>query len=300
MTHGGALLRAHVAVFFMGIAAVLAESSGFEAWRTTSYRVTFGGLMLLGLLLFRERKRPDLKKCALFLAMGLLLSVHWFAFFRSIELLGVMLGSAMLGFEPVVIALAARILLKERVNRRTKIAMGVSLLGFVALGFGSEDAGQEVVFGVAWSIFAFVLFAVLVAVNRSWVKDSTSGGSSLLLTTLEMLGAIPLSVAMTDGDWLPATSESWIFALTLGLLCTGLAYAFYNASMKVLSAPVVGLLLSMEVVYGLLGGRLIGDTLTPLQWVATLLISNILLLDLWAWTKARKKGYQSRTKTAVK
>jgi len=289
MTHGGALLRAHIAVFFMGIAAVLAEASGFEAWRTTSYRVTFGGIMLLGLLLIRERRRVDPKKCLLFLAMGLLLSVHWFAFFRSIELLGVMLGSAMLGFEPVVIALAARVLLKERVNRKTKIAMGVSLLGFVALGLGGNETNGQIMAGVAWSIFAFLLFAILVAVNRSWVKADGGGGSPLLLTTLEMLGAIPLSVAMTDGTWLPATPQSWAFALTLGLLCTGLAYAFYNASMKVLSASVVGLLLSMEVVYGLLGGRIIGDNLTPLQWLATVLISNILLLDLWAYVKTRKK-----------
>ena len=281
-----ALVQAHIAVFFMGIASVLAEASGFEPWRTTSYRVTFGGVVLALVWLLRpKRQLPALRSVILFLGLGVLLSIHWFAFFRSIELLGVMLGSAMLGMEPLVIAIAAALFLKERLNRATLIGMGISMIGFVVLGLGGTGEQSQLWLGVFWSIFAFILFALLVVANRTWVRYE----SPLLLTTLQMIGAIPLSVIMMDQDWLPKDPAAWGFALTLGLLCTGLAYWLYNTSMKVLSAPVAGLLLSLEVVYGILGGWLIGDTLTPRQIIAIFLIANILFIDLWRyWRRTRR------------
>ena len=284
MTHSRALAMAHISVFLMGVAAVFAEVSGFEAWRTTSYRVTFGAAVLLVFMLMRRRLRlPAPKRSLLFLGLGFLLSIHWFAFFRSIELLGVILGSAMLGFEPVIIAVAARLMLGEKVPKRTLWAMGISLIGFVMLGSGQQEHSSELIRGVSWSIFAFLTFAILVVANRKFVSSE----SPLTLTFLEMLGAIPLAVIMTGADWAPADSASWVYALILGLLCTGAAYVLYNTSMQVLSAPVAGLLLSLEVVYGMGGGYLIGDSISGRQALAALFIANILFWDIWQFLRKR-------------
>ena len=284
MTHGRALLLAHISVFFMGIAAVLAEASGFEAWRTTAYRVTFGGLVLSIVLVFRPPKSwPKPKITLLFLGLGLVLSVHWFAFFRSIELLGVMLGSAMLGVEPLIIAIGARLALGEKMSRRAQWAMGISILGFVILGTGGE-APPHLWTGIAWALFAYALFSILVVANRIFVRHE----SPLVLTALEMIGAAPLAIYMTPGSWFPQDGVSWIYALSLGILCTGLAYVFYNTSMRVLSAPVAGLLLSLEVVYGISGGWLIGDSLNMRQSLAVVLVANILFFDIWAYLRARR------------
>ncbi len=283
LDHYRALTMAHAAIFFMGIAGVLAVASGFESWRSTAYRVLFGGIALsLFWLARRDYRLPPPRAIALFLLLGVLLSVHWFAFFKSLELLGVMLGSAMIGLEPLIVALAGALFLGEAISRRTVLAMAVSIVGFVILGMG-DTTGVHLE-GVAWSVFSFVLFAVLVIANRMWVQRA----SPLVLTSLEMLGAIPLAVMMTPAPLFPQTPNAWLFALALGLLCTGLAYALYNTSMQALTAPVAGLLLSLEVVYGILGGWLIGDSLSLRQAVAALLISNILILDLWAYGRYRR------------
>ncbi len=285
MNRGQARALAHSAIFFMGIAGVLAQASGFQAWRTTSYRVVFGGGVLVLVSLMRRGRWPSWPRALLFLGMGVLLSIHWFAFFRSIELLGVMLGSALIGLEPLFIALAGAVFLKEPLSRQTILALGISMIGFVCLGLGGS-ASPMMLQGVAWSVFSFVLFAILIVVNRLAVQNE----GALTVTTLEMLGAIPLAVWMTPGDWLPADSNSWLFALALGLLCTGMAHLFYNLSIKVLPTPEAGLLISLEVVYGLLGGWCIGDRLSLYQWLAVMLIGNIIVMDLWLWWRQRGRG----------
>ena len=286
MNRNRALALAHISVFFMGITGVLSVVSGFNAWQTTSYRVVFGAVVLMGYLAFRRSIKPPAPgKIALLLGLGLLLGVHWFAFFRSIQLLGVILGSAMFGFSPIAIALIARLILGERMSRATLVAMVICTLGFIILGSDGIGESSDIVWGLFWSVFSFLTFALLVVVNRATVKTE----APLWVTTLEMLGAIPLAVWMTPGQWLPQNGEAWIYALMLGLFCTGLAYAMYNTSMKILSAPVAGLLLSLDVVYGISGGLIIGDTISARQALGSLLISNIIFIDLWRWLKSRKQ-----------
>lgn len=268
----------------MGITGVLAKVSGFDAWHVTSYRVTLGALVLLPVL-WLGKKRPPMpkKRIAICLGMGVLLSVHWYTFFLSLELLGVMLGYAMTGTQPLLIALMARVLLKEHLSRRTVISMVIACLGFLLLGVEVRDVPQ-LGWGLLVSVFSFVLFSLLILFNRAYVQHS----SALMVTTYEMLGAIPLTLVMTLPGWAPATTEGWFWALVLGLLCTGMAYVLYNSSMKVLPAPIAGLLLSVEVVYGIVGGYLIGDSLTFYQGLAALLISNILFFDLASYLRDRR------------
>ena len=286
MTYYQSLLGGHIAVFFMGITGVLAAVSGFDAWHVTSYRVTLGGVVLL-LALKLKAARPPISRRHVWitLGMGVLLSVHWYTFFLSLEMLGVMLGMAMTGTQPLLIALMARFVLGERLSRRTTIALCISLIGFVILGLAPSSSGQ-VWQGIAVSVFSFLLFAILILFNRSMVQHT----SALLVTTLEMVGAIPLTLVMTLPHWAPQTGMGWVWALVLGVLCTGFAYVLYNGSMKVLPAPVAGLVLSLEVVYGLVGGFLIGDTLTLLQGAAALLISSILFFDISDYITFRITG----------
>lgn len=280
------MLSAHTAVFFMGIAGVLGGASGFEPWRSTSYRVTFGGLLLAIWVLLRYRKQlPGYRRSAACLGLGVMLAIHWFAFFQSIDYLGVMLGSAMIGLEPLIVALCAAIFLRETLPVRYRWSLAISLLGFGALaiqaGFGQPDLWK----GCAWAVFSYVVFALFVLANRVWVQQQ----SAVVISALEMVGAIPLTLIMTPGPWFPQTAESWGYALALGFLCTGLAYALYNNSMRVISASIAGIFLSLEVVYGMLGGWVIGDRMALLTAAAIVLISNLIVIDVVYFSIKRRR-----------
>ncbi len=284
MGPGQALIRAHLAVFFMSITGVIAKVSGFDAWHVTSYRVCLGGLVLMALLLRGGGEKMPPRRAWACMLMGVLLSVHWYTFFLSLELLGVMLGYAMTGLQPLLIAVLARFLLGERLERRTALSLVVAMAGFALLGWDAGPA-PRIWQGIWVATLSFVLFSLLVLFNRAQVRHA----SALRVTALEMLGAIPLTLVMTLPDWAPARASGWLWAALLGVVCTGLAYVVYNASMKVLSAPVAGLLLGLEVVYGFAGGLMIGDRLDTVTWIAALLIANILFADIfrYLWTVIR-------------
>ncbi|CAM2007931.1 DMT family transporter [Acanthopleuribacter pedis] len=285
MTANLALLNAHIAVFFMGIAGVLAVASGFDAWLAAGYRVSFGAVILglYWLVFAKDRRLPPWPIALGAFAMGAVLGVHWFAFFHGMKLLGVMLGSASIGLEPLIVALAARLVLKERLQTKTLWAMGFSLIGFALLAMAGNWEREHLWLGFAWMVFSYLLFAVLVLCNRVWVQKE----SPVLITTLEMAGAIPVTLLFCSSPWWPQTPVAWAYALGLGLLCTGLAYALYNASMQVLAAPTVGLLLSLEVVYGMIGGWVIGDSLTSAELAAAVSISSILVIDIGLFLRRR-------------
>ena len=275
------LLMAHVAVFFMAMAGVLAGHSGFSPWQSTFYRVFFGGviLVLFWAVMKRKEKLPW-RIVFLTLVLGALLGFHWYAFFSSIQLLGVTLGSALIGSEPLIVAIFALLFLKEKISKKILTAMSISSLGFLLLILASNKGDAAILRGCLWSLGSFVIFGVLVVANRKLVGQH----SPMQVTTLEMLGAIPVSWYFCQSELIPANWVQWAYALGLGILCTGLAYFLFNSSMKKLSAHYAGALLSLEVAYGAAAGWMLGDHLTATQVFASILIANILLIDLFLLT----------------
>jgi threonine/homoserine efflux transporter RhtA len=70
-----------------------------------------------------------------------------------------------------------------------------------------------------------------------------------------------------------------------------MAYSWYNRSMKILPATLTGSMLSLEVAYGTFAGWMLGDALTLGETLATLLIANLLLWDLWQVLQRLKTKY---------
>lgn len=275
----------------MGIAGVLGGASGFEPWRSTSYRVTFGGVLLLLWAIALKKKFPNWRLTLKCLALGVALGIHWFAFFQSIDYLGVLLGSALIGLEPLIIALFAAVLLKEKLPQRYKVGLTISLAGFLVFGIQAGFGQSRLWQGCGWAVFSYAVFALFVLANRVWVQNQ----SAITISALEMLGAIPLTWIMTPGPWLPAHPQAWLYAVGLGVFCTGIAYALYNSSMKVLTASIAGVLLSLEVVYGVLGGLVLGDRISPSTLFAVVLISNLLFVDLIANQYLKRRLRQQGT-----
>lgn len=293
MTERRALIEAHLALFLMAMAGVLAGHSGFSAWRSTFYRVTLGSLTIGALWLFHHhaswRKALGQWRHGLFaFALGHLLSLHWFAFFESIRLLGVTMGSAMIGIEPIIVALMAATLLKEPLGPKLSTALPLCGGGFLFLFFLALPQGNKnLLLGMAWSLGSFVIFGILVVANRVLMRHLTGTA----LTSLQMAGAVPLAWWFTMEPYLPQTQAQWAFALGLGLFCTGMAYSWYNRSMKILPATLTGSMLSLEVAYGTFAGWMLGDALTLGETLATLLIANLLLWDLWQVLQRLKTKY---------
>ncbi|MGA3156657.1 MAG: DMT family transporter [Steroidobacteraceae bacterium] len=78
------------------------------------------------------------------------------------------------------------------------------------------------------------------------------------------------------------TAAGWALAVVSGIVQYGCAFWFYLWALKGLSASVAGLFLNLIPVFGLLIAMpVLGDTLTPLQWLgAAMIIGSVSVLAL--------------------
>ena len=192
---------------------------------------------------------------------GVVLALHWIAFFEAYKRLSVASTILIVYVGPVLIAAAAPFVLNERLQRRTLYALALSVAGIALIARPSGASGHAL--GYLAAGVAAVLFAVLVLM----LKKAAPGNAPQAVVVWE-LGIAALVVA----PWLAGASAHQIAhalpgLLTLGVVHTGLIGILYVAALAQLPAQQVSILVYLEPVtavlwaWGVLGEKPSGLTL---------------------------------------
>lgn len=72
--------------------------------------------------------------------------------------------------------------------------------------------------------------------------------------------------------------KDWSLILYIGIFLSGFAYLFFYRSLNILDAHVAILLIGLSIVVLVLFGLLIGETISPIQWLGIALIGVSILL----------------------
>lgn len=178
---------------------------------------------------------------------GLVLAVHWTAFFRSIQVSSVAVGLLSFATFPVFMALM------EPLFRSTQV-QAVDLVRALLVGIGMTivipeyDLRTSVVQGAAWGIFSALTFAVLALVNRRFVQGLSP---RLIAAGQNAVAALVLAPAVViRPPALPGEDVARLAAL--GIVCTAVAHALYIQGLRSVRLPVVGVISALEPVYGIL------------------------------------------------
>ncbi len=274
------LITANVATLFFGLGGVLGSLTGLPAPPITLGRAAFAGLArggwaLLARLSLRPRAGRDL---AILIAQGVLLAIHWTAFFQAIVVSNVAIGLLAFSSFPLFTAALEPLLLRQRpqipeIVAATLIVPGVALL---VPAFSLDNTATR---GVLWGLLAGATFALLSVVNRSlsaryegamisFYQDGVA--AIVLLPTLLLTPATPESL----------TLRTVLLLAALGLVCTALAHTLFISSLRDITAQLASVIAALEPVWGigfawlllaespstrtLVGGALIvGATLIP-------------------------------------
>lgn len=274
------LITANVATLFFGLAGVLGSLTGLPAPLITLGRAAFAGLALGGwALLARLSLRPRAgRDLAILIAQGVLLAIHWTAFFQAIVVSNVAIGLLAFSSFPLFTAALEPLLLRQRpqipeIVAATLIVPGVALL---VPAFSLDNTATR---GVLWGLLAGATFALLSVVNRSlsaryegamisFYQDGVA--AIVLLPTLLLTPATPESL----------TLRTVLLLAALGLVCTALAHTLFISSLRDITAQLASVIAALEPVWGigfawlllaespstrtLVGGALIvGATLIP-------------------------------------
>ena len=101
--------------------------------------------------------------------------------------------------------------------------------------------------------------------------------SGLEMTIIQLFGAalviIPYTFITHSGEWLNFASEGGIYAILVGLLHTGVALFLYFSAIQELPAQTCALCSYIDPASALIfAAVLLGDVLSPLQWIGALMI----------------------------
>ena len=247
-----AYLDLHIAVILFGFTAILGDLISLSATPLVWWRVLITSVSLLLLIQMGRKLYTIPRKLILqYMAIGVLVGLHWITFFGSIKYANASVCLVCMATTSFFTAFLEPILLKQKI-RGFEIFLGLLIIPGMALIVKSLDLSM--LMGVALGLASALLASLFATLNKKLVNFA----DPLSITFLE-LGSAWLFITLllpfyyyqqTDLAFWPNLND-WIYLLVLALLCTTLAYVLALRALKHLSAFAANLTVNLEPVYGI-------------------------------------------------
>ena len=257
-TWGGSFL-------FMRVAA-----NDFGPFPMVATRLLFGSVILLPLL-WRARRAIRLSHVWKMLLVGALSAAVPFSLFawgaeRAPAGIGAIANSTTVLFA----ALIAFMFFGEKIGTRKAIALVAGFIGVVILVSG-RVAGDNIAPAALAAVAASLCYGIAANLIKRYLSDlpPTAVAAGSLLAALILV--TPLAVLTWPEAPIPA--KSWMCVIALGVLSTGLGYAFYFRLIQRIGAPRAATATYLVPLFGVGWGWLfLGEALSPSMAIAGAII----------------------------
>ena len=250
------------------------------------WRLAFTVLLLTPVGL-RYESRAELARLPgrdrmLLVAAGVLLGLHFLGWFASLAHTSVASATVLVTMSPIFIAVLGALVLRERTDAKTAVAIVVGVGGAVLIGLGDATGGvfPRAALGNALALTAALCIAGYLLVGRA-VRQRVGFGAYFFPVNVVVL-AVALGVALASGVDLaldgPTIGLCLAMALGPGLLGHG-AFAYV---VKFIPASTVGLLtLTEPIVSALLALVLFREVPVPMALGGMLVVLGSIAVVLW-------------------
>ncbi|TAM98040.1 MAG: DMT family transporter [Rhodanobacteraceae bacterium] len=157
-------------------------------------------------------------------------------------------------------ALAAFAMFGERIRGRRLAGLAAGMVGVAVLASG--DVGGS---GLGPAVAAGTAAAFLYGVSANLVKRHFASlpPAAVAAATLAWGAVLLAPIAAWEWPSAPIPVEAWLSLVTLGVLCTGIAYAFYYRLIQRVGAPRATTVTYLVPIFGVLWAWLaLGEPLT--------------------------------------
>ena len=240
------LVLVHVAVLLFGFAGLFGKWLALPPAAIVLGRTVVAAAALVVIALRRGALPAPTRRLA---QNGLVLAIHWTAFFEAIAVANVAVG--LLGYAtfPLFVLLLERWLLGRRWSGVEAFTAALVATGLMVL-VPSFDVADSTVRGLAWGVLSGFTFALLAVRSRSLAESHSSLDIALWQNAFAALLLAP--IVWWGRDTVPAlTLRDVVLLLVLGLLCTALAHTLFIGSLRRLSAHTASVVAALEPVYGI-------------------------------------------------
>jgi drug/metabolite transporter (DMT)-like permease len=218
---------------YVATAAIIWGSNGvivnlvpFDAFAIAFFRVLFGCLTLLPLILIirRTEMRQAIKSWKIMLSAGFLLALGWVLLFYSMKLIAIANAVLLNYTAPIFVALLAPLFLKEKLEKSTFIALIISIAGIVTIAYQQNlEIGNFNLLGIILGLLAGLGYAGFIMVTKKALYSFSNETVAFYSYSISAIFLIPF-ITGTD---LSAGTVSWILLLVLGIVNTGFAVTVY-------------------------------------------------------------------------
>jgi drug/metabolite transporter (DMT)-like permease len=245
-TRTRALVALHTAVLLFGLAGLFGKWLELPPVLIVLGRTTIAAVALAVLRTFQ--RTPRLPFEPRLIGNGVLLALHWFAFFEAIRIADVATG--LLGYAsfPLFVLVLERVLLGRRWAGR-EAATAVLVTGGLGLLVPELSWANRIVQGLAWGLVCGFTFALLAVVNRSWAAGRPATDVAFWQNFWAALALLPLAIAA--GPTPPIGLSGLALLLVLGLVCTAFAHTLFIAALRTVTAHTASVIAALEPVYGI-------------------------------------------------
>jgi drug/metabolite transporter (DMT)-like permease len=290
------LLILHFTVFIWGVTGILGKLISITALNLVWYRVLIAFCTLF--LYFKLNKRDLRINRKTFLTLfftGALVGGHWVLFFQAIKVSTVSVTLVCLSSLTLFTAIFEPLIKRKPVSR-LEILSGVMIIIGIVLIFKFES---HYTLGIILGLLCAASASLFSIINSKQVQRHHPA----IISFYELLGAffwISLFMFLSNSMrqlHIPNLQDIG-YLLTLGTVCTSLAYVAGVAVMRELSAFKVALITNLEPVYGIAMAFLFfGDlhTMSLGFWIGALII----LSTIFFFPVAQKQAAKFKNRKAV-
>lgn len=254
-----ALVQMHLAVLLWGFTGILGRAISLDAPMLVWYRMLLTGLIMAAILTYRKQwvpiERRDMMRLAL---VGVLMGLHWVAFYASIKLANVSIALVCLSTASIFTPLFDPLMNKGKHDVKELLLGSLAIIGVYLIYRFQQFYG--------WGILAGVIAALLSSVFTILNKQIASKYPARTMVFYEMsTGWVFISLLLPflfwyrpDTVYLPLVDAShwyindWIWLVVLSLCCTVWAQSLALNALKKLTSFTATLSVNLEPVYGIL------------------------------------------------
>tara|TARA_B110000977_G_scaffold39367_1_gene52828 strand:- start:55 stop:933 length:879 start_codon:yes stop_codon:yes gene_type:complete len=279
----------HFIVFIWGFTAVLGDLITIEAVPLVWHRMLLGSLFVLIYIIYNKGMlKVSLRSLIKFAFVGLLIALHWLAFFSAVKVSNVSITLAMMSTGAFFASFLEPIFFKRKIIGYEVIFGLIVIIGLYII-FKVES---EYLSGILLALLASFLGALFSIFNGMMVKSH----NATVISFYELLFGvvfITLYILFTDGfdnAFFNLSGSDWTYLIILASICTAYAFIASVHVMKWISPYTVMLTTNMEPVYGILLALLIlgeKEYMSPTFYLGAIIILITVVLN--GIIKTRKK-----------
>ena len=286
--------KLHLIIFIWGFTAVLGALIHLDYLALTWYRMGLASVFLFFYILLTDKERHlffnfDLKQQSRYLLGGVIIALHWLAFFYAIKVSNVSITLVTMSSGAFFTSLLEPALFKRKIFFH-EIWLGLLILAGFLILLKIEHIELTGIYFALIAAFLSGLFSVL---NGLYIMQDSGAQLSFFQLFYGFLFLSIVLVFQTEPGSFPLPSFSdWIYLIILASVCTAYAFTESLTIMKNLSPYTVMLSINLEPVYGIILAVLIleeQEKMTTGFYFGSLIILIIIILNMLIKQKSPKK-----------